>query len=54
MNKQTIITILLALVAMTGQGQIKCHVEGTLETDAWGDEVIICEAGTDLRSRGRF
>ena len=44
-----IITALLALVAMTGQGQIKCHVEGTLETDAWGDEIFICEAGTDLR-----
>ena len=49
MNKKTIITILLALVATTGQAQVKCHVEGTLETDVWGDEVIICEAGTDLR-----
>jgi thiol-disulfide isomerase/thioredoxin len=49
MNKKIIITILLALVAMAGQGQVKCHVEGTLETDAWGDEIIICEAGTDLR-----
>ena len=73
-KKSTIITILLALVAMTGQGQlmeqreqsgvysnyaesrqkktesqVKCHVEGTLETDAWGDEIIICEAGTDIR-----
>ena len=47
--KQTIITALLALVAMAGQAQVKCHVEGTLETDAWGDEIIICEAGTDLR-----
>jgi len=46
---RTIITILLALVAVSGQGQVKCHVEGTLETDAWGDEIIICEAGTDLR-----
>ena len=49
MNKQTIITILLALVAVAGQAQVKCHVEGTLETDMWGDEIIICEAGTDLR-----
>ena len=49
MNKKTIITALLALVAMAGQAQVKCHVEGTLETDAWGDEIIICEAGTDLR-----
>ena len=46
---RAIIAILLALVAMTGQGKFKCHVEGTLETDAWGDEIIICEAGTDLR-----
>ena len=49
LSKQAIITILLALVAMAGQGQVKCHVEGTLETEAWGDEIIICEAGTDLR-----
>ena len=49
MNKKTIITILLALIAVAGQAQVKCHVEGTLETDAWGDEIIICEAGTDLR-----
>ena len=46
MNKKTIITILLALVAVSGQAQVKCHVEGTLETEAWGDEIIICEAGT--------
>ena len=50
MNKKTIITALLALIAITGHGQIKCHVEGTLETDAWGDEIIICEAGTELRA----
>ena len=37
MNKKSIITILLALVAVAGQGQVRCHVEGTLETDAWGD-----------------
>ena len=34
MNKKTIITVLLALIATTGQAQVKCHVEGTLETDA--------------------
>ena len=49
MNKKTIITILFALIATTGQAQVKCHVEGTLETDTWGDEIIICEEGTDLR-----
>jgi len=30
MNKQTIITILLALVAMAGQAQLRCHVIGTV------------------------
>ena len=32
MNKKSIITILLALVAMAGQGQIKCHIEGLSKT----------------------
>jgi len=27
MNKQIIITILLALVAMAGHAQVKCHIE---------------------------
>ena len=49
MHRTTILTFLFALAAMAGQAQVKCHVEGTLETDAWGDEIIICEAGTDLR-----
>ena len=49
MKKLTIIAVLFALVAMAGLAQVKCHVEGTLETDAWGDEIIICEAGTDIR-----
>ena len=49
MKKKSIITALLALVTIAGYGQVKCHVEGTLETDAWGDEIIICEVGTDLR-----
>ncbi|MBR6128656.1 MAG: redoxin domain-containing protein, partial [Bacteroidaceae bacterium] len=38
-----------AALYVAGHAQVKCHVEGILETDAWGDEVIICEAGTDLR-----
>ena len=49
MNKQTIITILLALVAVAGQGQVKCHIEGKFMNDKWGDEVVICKMGTDLR-----
>ena len=38
MNKQTIITILLALVAMTGQGQVKSGLNLCLRdvvTDNW-------------------
>ncbi len=49
MKKRTIITCLFVMIAMTGQGQITCHVEGILDTDAWGDDIIICEEGTDLR-----
>ena len=49
MNKQTIITILLVLVAMTGQAQVKCHIEGKFINDKWGDDVVICKMGTDLR-----
>ena len=30
--KQTIIIILLALVAVAGQGQVRCHVIGTAAT----------------------
>ena len=63
MKKKTII-ILLALIAMggllcacsssngthvIGEGKITTHIEGTLNTDKWGDELIICESGTDLR-----
>ncbi len=47
--KKLLSTLLFSLVAVAGQAQVKCHVEGTLETNAWGDEIIICEAGTDLR-----
>lgn len=48
-TRTMMITLLLALVAMTGQAQIVCHVEGELMTDEYGDEFIICEEGTDLR-----
>lgn len=41
MNKEIIITALLALLAMTGQGQVKCHVEGKFVDNKWGDEVVI-------------
>ena len=49
MNKRRIITFLFVFASMIGQAQVKCHIEGTLETNAWGDEIIICENETDLR-----
>ena len=48
MNKKTIITALLALVCVAGQGQVKCHIEGRFVDNKWGDEVVICKMGTDL------
>ena len=50
MNKKTIITILLALAAVVGQAQVKCHIEGKFINDKWGDDVVICKMGTDLPS----
>jgi len=47
--RRTIITILLALVAVAGQAQVKCHVEGKIMTDKYGDDVVVCKDGTDLR-----
>jgi len=49
MNKKSIITILLALVTLAGQAQVKCHVEGKIMTDKYGDDVVVCKDGTDLR-----
>ena len=51
MNKKTIITALLALVTLAGQAQVKCHIEGKFVDNNWGDEVVICKMGTDLRDR---
>ena len=49
MKKTLIITILLALTSVIGQAQIKCHIEGKIMTDKYGDDVVICKNGTDLR-----
>ena len=53
MKKKTIITILLALVALAGQAQVKCHIEGKFVDNKWGDEVVICKRGTDLQEGDR-
>lgn len=49
MNKKNIITVLLALVALAGQGQVKCHIEGELRDTTQGKTVVICLANVDLR-----
>ncbi len=48
MNKQTIITILLALVAVAGQGQVRCHVIGTVAEGTTPIELRIYRDGTIL------
>lgn len=47
--KKTIITALLALVAIAGQSQVKCHIEGELNDTTKGKTVIICRYDVDLR-----
>ena len=46
MNKQTIITILLALVAMAAQGQVKCHVVGTVGDGVERQTFYVAQQGT--------
>ena len=49
MNKKAIITILLALIAMAGQAQVKCHIRGELRDTTQGKTVVICPADVDIR-----
>ena len=50
MKKKTIITILLAIVAMTGQGQVKCHVVGTVAEGTTSVELRIYRDGEDPKN----
>ena len=45
MNKKTIITILLALVVMSGQGQVRCQVIGTVSDETTPVELVIYRDG---------
>ncbi|MBR5634066.1 MAG: hypothetical protein IKW78_02635, partial [Prevotella sp.] len=47
--KKIIFTALLALAAVAGQAQVKCHIEGEILSDKYGDKVVICEFGLDQR-----
>ena len=46
MNKQTIITALLALVTIAGTGQVKCHVEGTVGDGVERQTFYVAQQGT--------
>ena len=54
MNKKSIITTLLALVAMAGLGQVKCHIEGELRDTTQGKTVVICPSNVDIRLSDNF
>ena len=45
-----IITVLLALVAMAGQGQVKCHVIGTVAEGTTPIELRIYRDGEDPKN----
>ncbi len=50
MKKQTIITILLALVAVTGQAQVKCHIIGSVADGTTPVELVIYRDGEDPKN----
>ena len=47
MNKKSIIILLLALVAMAGQGQVRCYVIGTVAEETTPVELRIYRDGTE-------
>ena len=54
MNKKFILTALLILVAMTVQGQVKCHIEGELRDTTQGRTVVVCPSNVDIRLSDNF
>ena len=50
MNKITIITILLALVAMAGQAQVKCHIIGSVADGTTPVKLVIYRDGEDPKN----
>ena len=49
MNKKTFLTVLLAVVTMTAQAQVKCRIKGELLDTVQGKTVLICPADVDIR-----
>lgn len=52
--KKTIILALLSLIAMAGQAQIKCHIEGELRDTTQGKTVIVCPVTVDTRCSDNY
>ena len=50
----SIIFTMLALIAMTGRAQVKCHIEGELRDTTQGKTVVICPANVDIRVSDNF
>ena len=50
MNKQTIITLLFVLVAVAGQGQVRCYVIGTVAEGTTPVELRIYRDGEDPKN----
>ena len=46
MNKKTFITMMLAFVAAAGQGQVKCHVVGTVADGVECQTFYVAQQGT--------
>ena len=49
MKKNVVIILLMALASLAIQAQIVCHIEGQLMSNEHGNEILICEEGTDPR-----
>ncbi len=49
MKKNVVVSLLMALASLTIQAQIVCHIEGQLMSNEHGNEILICEEGTDPR-----
>lgn len=52
--KHFILTLILAIAALSGQAQVKCHIEGKLSNTEFGNTVIICATDVDIRTSNNY
>lgn len=52
--KKTIIIAMLNLIAIAGQGQVRCHIEGEVRDTTQGRTVVICPSNVDIRVSDNF